>query len=111
VTALEWPDVLEALAAHPRIGERATGADREAAFSRQEQSSAAGELAEDLHAANVAYEERFGWVFLICATGRTAAEILGALAARLGNDEPTEQATVRAELAAIVDLRLAKVFV
>ena len=64
---LTWPDVEEALAGHPRIGDRAAGADREAAWSRQEQSAAAAGAADvqaELRAVNVAYEDRFGWVFL-----------------------------------------------
>jgi 2-oxo-4-hydroxy-4-carboxy-5-ureidoimidazoline decarboxylase len=57
---------------------------------------------------NRAYEERFGHVFLICATGLSAAEMLAALRERLGNDVEAERAAVRAELAKIVDLRLAR---
>lgn len=112
IGGLSWPDVEEALAAHPRIGERAAGASTEAVWSRQEQAGAAGtdqQVAEALHAGNVAYEQRFGHVFLICATGRNASEMLSALTDRLGNDPAAEQAVVRRELAAIVRLRLAKI--
>ncbi|MEV5568882.1 2-oxo-4-hydroxy-4-carboxy-5-ureidoimidazoline decarboxylase [Spirillospora sp. NPDC052269] len=108
---LAWTDVLEALGAHPRIGERAKGDEREARWSRGEQSGAA--TAEDatkraLVEGNRAYEERFGHVFLICATGKSAEEILADLRVRLGNDSGTERTAVRAELAAITGLRLAK---
>jgi 2-oxo-4-hydroxy-4-carboxy-5-ureidoimidazoline decarboxylase len=99
----------EALAAHPRIGDRPAGDRRESAWSRQEQAQAAdagGEVAQRLRAGNVAYEERFGQVFLICATGRTSEEILAGLTERLGHDLATEQQVVRRELAAIVRLRL-----
>jgi 2-oxo-4-hydroxy-4-carboxy-5-ureidoimidazoline decarboxylase len=112
ITALGWPDVSEALAAHPRIGERAAGADREAAWSRQEQvgtADADADVAARLRAGNVAYEQRFGHVFLICATGRSAADMVAALTERLENDEPTEQQVVRRELAAIVRLRLGRI--
>jgi 2-oxo-4-hydroxy-4-carboxy-5-ureidoimidazoline decarboxylase len=109
LAGLDWPDVEEALTAHPRIGERATGNDREAAWSRQEQSGASG-AAGDLRTANVEYERRFGHVFLICATGRSSDEILAALRDRLGNDERVEHELVRAELTQIVRLRLAKTF-
>lgn len=107
---LIWPDVEQALQAHPRIGERAGDDDRGSAWSRDEQSAAddparAGELARG----NVEYEQRFGHVFLICATGRTSGEILDALHRRLRNDPGTEQQVVRRELAAIARLRLAKV--
>ncbi|HKA68645.1 MAG TPA: 2-oxo-4-hydroxy-4-carboxy-5-ureidoimidazoline decarboxylase [Actinomycetes bacterium] len=102
-------DVDEALAAHPRIGERAAGSSREAAWSRQEQSGAADADAPTtaaLAAGNRAYEQRFDRVFLICATGLSAAQMLAALEARLGNDDATERAVVRTELAKIAALRL-----
>ena len=108
---LAWPDVEEAMSAHPRIGERATGADREASWSREEQSGAAAGTTDDaaaLGAGNLAYERRFGHVFLVCATGRTPRQILDALTERLDNDVDTERAVVRRELAAIVRLRLAR---
>lgn len=108
---LEWPDVEEALAAHPRIGERAEGDAREDGWSRGEQSGvdrAGAELKAALIEGNRAYEERFGHVFLIRAAGRSALEMLGELRSRLGNDVETERNVVRAELAEIVDLRLVK---
>jgi 2-oxo-4-hydroxy-4-carboxy-5-ureidoimidazoline decarboxylase len=110
---LGWADVEQALAAHPRIGERAAGDGREAGWSRGEQAGVAGAsalTAEDLAAGNVAYEERFGYVFLICATGLTGEQMLTALRERLGNDPDAERDVVRAELAKIVDLRLGKAF-
>src|SRR5687767_15068888 len=61
--ALTWADVSDALAAHPRIGERPAGADRESAWSRREQSGI--DAGDELVAANKEYEERFGHVFLI----------------------------------------------
>jgi len=111
LAALDWSDVREALDAHPRIGERATGSGTEAGWSRNEQAAAATvdeRIAAELNAGNVAYEHRFGHVFLICATGRAATEILAALNARLGHDPELERTVVRAELQAIVRLRLAK---
>jgi 2-oxo-4-hydroxy-4-carboxy-5-ureidoimidazoline decarboxylase len=107
---LSWSDVAEALGAHPRIGERAAGDGQEAAWSRAEQSGAGAELAEDLVAGNLAYEERFGHVFLICATGLSGEAMLTALRERLGNDPETEREVVRAELGKILDLRLGKAF-
>lgn len=108
---LAWADVLEALDAHPRIGERPEGEAREAAWSRQEQSGVAAAGA-DVRAAlaegNAAYEKRFGHVYLICATGLDAEEMLRRLRARLGNDEETERRVVRDELAKITRIRLAK---
>ncbi|MFG1999087.1 2-oxo-4-hydroxy-4-carboxy-5-ureidoimidazoline decarboxylase [Spirillospora sp. NPDC048911] len=111
LAGLDWRDVLEALNAHPRIGDRVAGEDRESAWSRGEQSgmdAAAEELRAAMIEGNRAYEARFDHVFLICATGRSAAEMLEHLRARLKNDDTTEQAVVRDELAKIVELRLAK---
>ena len=112
IANLAWDDVQEALAAHPRIGERPAGQDRESQWSRLEQSTTSGaslDLSTALHDGNVAYEKRFGQVFLICATGRTPLQILEALTERLDNPEQTEQDVVRRELAAIVRLRLARI--
>ncbi|HLV73123.1 MAG TPA: 2-oxo-4-hydroxy-4-carboxy-5-ureidoimidazoline decarboxylase [Vulgatibacteraceae bacterium] len=108
---LDWADIEEALAAHPRIGERAGGDGREADWSRREQSGldgAAAALRAAFAEGNRAYEERFGHVFLIRASGRSAREMLDELLRRLGNDAGTERREVRAELAEIVDLRLLK---
>ena len=109
---LEPDDVDRALAAHPRIGERAAGGSREAAWSRQEQSGVRTD--EQTQAAllegNREYEERFGRVFLICATGLDAGEILQSLKRRQGNDEATEAAEVRDELGKIARVRLRKLF-
>ncbi len=105
---LDWADVEQALAAHPRIGERSAGATPEAAWSRAEQAGATP--SDDLVAGNVVYEERFGHVFLICATGLSGEEMLTALRTRLGNDPATERDVVREELRKIVDLRLGKAF-
>lgn len=110
---LAWSDIEQALAAHPRIGERAGGAGREAGWSREEQAAALGNDALDgesreLREANLEYERRHGRVFLICATGRSAEEILAALRERLDNDEETERGVVREELRRIVELRLGK---
>lgn len=108
---LSWGDLAEALAAHPRIGEQAAGPGREASWSRQEQRDVAGSaVAEQLLAGNLAYEERFGHVFLICATGKTPEQMLTALRLRLGNPTEVERGVIRAELGAIVRLRLIKTF-
>jgi 2-oxo-4-hydroxy-4-carboxy-5-ureidoimidazoline decarboxylase len=106
---LSWADVAEALAAHPRIGAPAAGTGAEARWSRAEQSRAAGAdvpTAEAMAAANADYEAKFGFVFLIRATGRTAEEMLAAALTRLGHDETTERSVVRGELAQIIRLRL-----
>lgn len=121
---LAWTDVLEALSAHPMIGRRvdqvieidggrgaADRDSREAAWSRGEQAgmdAAAEDLASRMAALNSAYQEKFGHVFLICATGLPAEVMLRALEHRLPNDEADEQRTTRIELAAITRLRLGR---
>lgn len=116
LASLPWEQIEVALAAHPRIGQRPAGQSPEAAWSRQEQAAATNsttdaetDVAAALHAANVAYEQRFGFVFLICATGRSAEEILAECRRRLGNDPAHERQEVRTELAGIARLRLARV--
>ena len=114
-TPLTEAEVDEALAAHPRIGERPTAAhgEAEARFSRAEQASSDAddvELAARLAAGNRAYEEQFGRVFLIRAAGRTRAEILAELERRLRLDDDAELATVAAQLREIMALRLRATF-
>jgi len=109
VRGLDRDGLAEALSAHPRIGEQAAGASAEAAWSRQEQAGV-GEAADEVRAAlaeaNRAYEDRFGHVFLIRASGRSAGELLAALRGRLGNDPDTEWGVVAEELGEITRLRL-----
>ncbi len=57
---------------------------------------------------NAAYERRFGHIYLVCATGRTAGELLALLTARLENDPDTEWGVVRSELQQINRIRLRK---
>ena len=102
-------DVSEALAGHPRIGQAPTAGH--SSFSRFEQSGvtdADDQVRAELAAGNQAYEDRFGHIYLVCATGRGARELLAILRGRLGNDPDAERAVVRAELIKINDLRLAK---
>jgi 2-oxo-4-hydroxy-4-carboxy-5-ureidoimidazoline decarboxylase len=104
-------DVDRALAAHPRIGERAPGQGSEAAWSRQEQSTVRRDAVtrQALADGNRAYEQRFGRVFLICATGRSGQEVLSSVRHRLGNDDQAEAQVVADELRAIALLRLRRV--
>ena len=107
--ALDWDEVAVALAAHPRIGERAAGGSAQAASSRREQSAVAAagdETKRALADGNRAYERRFGHVFLIRAAGRGPDDILATLHRRLGNDPPAEQAETTAQLAEITRLRV-----
>jgi 2-oxo-4-hydroxy-4-carboxy-5-ureidoimidazoline decarboxylase len=100
--SLTWPDVLEAMDAHPRIGARVSGQ------SAAEQSGVADDSRAALTAGNAAYEERFGHVFLICATGLSGAQMLSALDQRLKNDEISERVAATTELRKITVLRVRK---
>ncbi len=114
---LDASGLAQALSGHPRIGDAAPahGSDgRSAAWSRGEQAgvaTAGADLAAELAAANAAYERRFGHVYLVCASGRGAAELLAVCRARLNNDPETERDVVLGELAKINRLRLGKLLV
>jgi 2-oxo-4-hydroxy-4-carboxy-5-ureidoimidazoline decarboxylase len=100
--AMTWDDVREAVDSHPRIGARVSGR------SATEQSGVGDESRAALAAGNTEYEDRFGHVFLICATGLSGDEMLAALRVRLANDESSERRVVAAELRKITVLRLRK---
>jgi 2-oxo-4-hydroxy-4-carboxy-5-ureidoimidazoline decarboxylase len=105
--ALSWDDIVEAMSEHPRIGDRAVRGGMSAA----EQSGAAAasdEVRQGLADGNVAYEQRFGHIFLICASGLSGQEMLDQLRDRLGHDEEAERTVVRDELRKITRLRMTK---
>src|SRR5262249_36016138 len=82
--SVERDDVLEAFAAHPRIGER-----KGSAWSASEQSGTAAAAADTMRAlaeANAEYERRFGHIYIVCATGKSAEEMLQLAQQRLSND-------------------------
>lgn len=93
-----------ALDGHPRIGAKADNASsaREQAKVADADVAIKAELAEK----NRVYEETFGYVYLVCASGRTAEELLEILTDRLDNDSDTERRVMRAELAKVNRLRL-----
>jgi 2-oxo-4-hydroxy-4-carboxy-5-ureidoimidazoline decarboxylase len=106
---LDEDDVSRALAGHPRIGERAEGEG--GAWSRREQSGVSGAEASTLQAlvdGNLSYEAKFGQVYLVCASGRSAEELLAVLQQRLRNDPETERSVVRRELGLINRIRLGR---
>jgi 2-oxo-4-hydroxy-4-carboxy-5-ureidoimidazoline decarboxylase len=114
--SLSVRDWLEAFAAHPRIGggrepaARAQHAQAEG-WSRQEQAGArdaAQATLDELAAANRAYEEKFGHIYIVCATGKTAGEMLALLHARLSNEAGAELRTAAGEQSKITKLRLEK---
>ncbi|WP_427886877.1 2-oxo-4-hydroxy-4-carboxy-5-ureidoimidazoline decarboxylase [Kribbella sp. GL6] len=108
---LDDDEVDRALQAHPRIGDRPRGASTEASWSRSEQSGVGDDtgVRQELAEGNRQYEDRFGRVFLICATGLSAEQMLGSLRERLTHDDATEAAVVHEELRKIALLRLSKV--
>lgn len=102
LTDADWR---EAFAHHPRIGERAAG------WAREEQSgvdNAPTTTMQQFARRNLEYERRFGHVFLICATGKTADEMLEQLERRMQNDPAHELRTAAAEQMKITRLRLEK---
>ena len=113
-SALTREGWLEAFLHHPPIGETRAKAKQTATASRwsaKEQSSAqkaAPEVLEALAAQNRAYTEKFGYVFLICATGKSSEYILNALRQRLPNDPDTELRIAAEEQRKITRLRLEK---
>jgi 2-oxo-4-hydroxy-4-carboxy-5-ureidoimidazoline decarboxylase len=113
VAGLTPDDLRDALSGHPRIGERrGEGRDNGAVrWSREEQAGvdgAAGITRRALADGNEAYERRFGHIYLVCATGRSAGELLGLLRSRLANDTEAEWRVVRSELEKINRIRLRK---
>lgn len=113
--ARQWDEraLKSALAAHPRIGEKAQGQGKEAGLSRSEQASVNGqdkELKQALQAGNAAYEQRFGRVFLIRAKGRSGEEMLAELQRRLANPPWQEQQEALDQLREITLLRLKETF-
>ncbi|MGI3780799.1 MAG: 2-oxo-4-hydroxy-4-carboxy-5-ureidoimidazoline decarboxylase [Janthinobacterium lividum] len=112
-TPLSPAEVDEALADHPRIGQRSPGTGAAASFSRAEQASSQSgdtDLAARLEAGNAAYEAKFGRVFLIRAAGRTRPEILAELERRLRLDPDEEVGVAGTELRDIALLRIPQLF-
>jgi 2-oxo-4-hydroxy-4-carboxy-5-ureidoimidazoline decarboxylase len=110
--ALDEADWLEAFSHHPRIGDRGSLSARFPAthdLSAREQSAvdfAGARVIDQLADANEAYRDRFGFIFIVCATGKTAGEMLRLLRDRLHNDRATELRTAAEEQAKITALRL-----
>jgi 2-oxo-4-hydroxy-4-carboxy-5-ureidoimidazoline decarboxylase len=105
---------LEAFTHHPKIGDigslRAKFANTKAWASGEQSGteSASEETLQGLADGNAAYESRFGYIFIVCATGKSADEMLGLLNARLGTDPDTELRIAAGEQSKITHLRLEK---
>jgi len=112
---LEASDYLEAFSGHPEIGAKPAANSSKltttADWSSAEQAGmneAEAYVEAALLSGNQAYRARFGYIFIVCATGKSSTEMLSLLEARLGNDPKTELAIAAAEQAKITRLRLLK---
>jgi OHCU decarboxylase len=109
-------DWLEAFDHHPRIGGTQSAATQSAtakSWSSGEQSgmkSATSKVQEELAAVNAAYERKFGHIYIVCAAGRNAVEMLDMAKARMTNDIATELNVAAEEQRKITRLRLRKLF-
>lgn len=111
---LDEEDWLEAFSRHPKIGEKASShaqAEEASKWSAEEQSGASSadeETRRELAELNRAYLQKFGYIYIICATGKTADEMLAILKERLKNDPEVEIRNAAEEQRKITHLRLSK---
>jgi OHCU decarboxylase len=112
--SLEQADWLEAFRSHPKIGEKKVQAEaptQSKQWSGQEQAAvqtASQETLDSLAQLNQHYEAKFGFIFIVCATGKSATEMLALLRERLQNDVETELPIATSEQAKITEIRLKK---
>lgn len=99
--ATDWD---EAFAGHPRIGER-NGHDAQASREQAGVAAASAETLAELARVNAAYEQKFGRIYLVCASGKTADEMLALAKTRIGRSAEDELATMVEEQAKITELR------
>jgi len=104
--ALGERDWLEAFLGHPKIGEKSQ--DKWAASEQSGLQGAKGDARQTLRDLNDGYVEKFGFIFIVCATGKSAEEMLAILNARLHNDRKTELRNAAVEQSKITALRLEK---
>jgi OHCU decarboxylase len=112
-STMQQDDWMQAFRAHPRIGERkvehATAQSKQ--WSGQEQSSveqAEARTLAELASGNARYEELFGFTYIVCATGKSAAEMLAILNRRLASDRNTELREAAEQQRQITQIRLRK---
>lgn len=110
---MEEADWMQAFACHPRIGERkaAQATAKSSAWSSQEQASAANageQVLEELAQGNALYEERYGFTYIVCATGKSAEEMLAILKRRLVSDRETELREAAEQQRQITQIRMRK---
>ncbi|MFE7891458.1 2-oxo-4-hydroxy-4-carboxy-5-ureidoimidazoline decarboxylase [Streptomyces sp. NPDC057412] len=107
MAGLTADDLAEAMAGHPPIGRPRPG-DPASAREQRGMAGASDDLKAEMLELNLAYQEKFGHVFLICATGRTGEQMRDAVKERIGNAPEQEREIVRAELGKINRIRLAR---
>jgi OHCU decarboxylase len=112
-STMEEPDWIEAFACHPCIGERKAShaSPKSQAWSRQEQfavEDAQETVLAELAAGNALYEERFGFTYIVCATGKSAEEMLTILNRRLASNRAAELREAAEQQRQIIQIRLGK---
>ena len=113
-SSLKQEDWLEAFRSHPKIGEQKAAASISTdahSWSKQEQSSmsqAASDTRRELAHLNEQYEQKFGYIYIVCATGKSPEEMLSILQLRMDNAPADELGVAAAEQAKITELRLQK---
>ena len=113
---LDRIDWLEAFRSHPKIGGSKAAekvSEQSRAWSGEEQSgvkSASDQVLSELASLNKQYDEKFGFIFIVCASGKTSAEMLAILRARLTNEAETEMRIAASEQEKITKIRLRKLF-
>lgn len=113
---MDRADVIEAFSHHPKIGDVASLRVKFASTSQWASGEQAGvqsageDVLQRLADGNAAYEEKFGYIFIVCATGKTAPELLELLEARLPNRPAVELNIAAGEQAKITRIRLGKLF-
>ena len=101
-------DWLEAFSHHPRIGDQSAAGP--ASVEQAGMQSASVSVQDEMAALNRAYEERFGHIYIVCATGKSAEEMRDIARHRIDNDPPTELRNAAEEQRKIMHLRLEKLF-
>ena len=101
---LKPADWREAFASHPKIGEKS--GDGRAAAEQSGVNGAGADTLARLASGNRAYEDKFGYIYIVRASGRTAAEMLAILESRLGNDADTELRVAAEQQRQITRIRL-----
>ncbi len=110
---MDEPDWMEAFACHPRIGERkaSSASEQSTAWSQEEQAgttTAVQAIMRQLAEGNALYEQRFGFTYIVCATGKSADEMLAILQRRLANTRVAELREAAEQQRQILQIRLGK---